>query len=58
MEQSADKVLQQLISEYCCREGRASMADRCVFGWVLDDMILIDSGGGGENTDNRNHHLE
>ena len=37
-EQSADKVLQQLKSEYCCPQGRAPLPDVCLMGWISDEM--------------------
>ena len=39
-EQSADKVLQQLKSEYCCPEGRAPLPDVCLMGWISDEMKM------------------
>ena len=39
-EQSVDKVLQQLKSEYCCPEGRAPMADVCLQGESMDNRNL------------------
>ena len=34
----ADKVLQQLKSEYCCPQGRAPLPDVCLMGWISDEM--------------------